>query len=142
MREAAKTFGVHLMEREMTYNTRLAQELGAWAETKGKGDEFNNAAFRACLVHDMNIGKMPLLLEVAASVGLPEGEAQRVLKTRVFRKVIDFDWERGRRMGVTEIPTAVVGRNALIGAQQYQIFEELMRVCEIDKRGPGHEEGP
>ncbi len=137
MREAAEKFGLPLLDREMTYNTRLAQELGVWAETKGKGDEFGHAVFRACLVHGLNIGKVPILLEVARSVGLPEGEAKKVLETRAFRGVIDFDWARSRRMGVTEIPTIVIGQHSLMGAQPYDAFEQLMRVCGIEKKGIG-----
>jgi predicted DsbA family dithiol-disulfide isomerase len=33
------------IKRKKTYNSRLAQELGKWAETKGKGDEYHDAVF-------------------------------------------------------------------------------------------------
>lgn len=33
--------------RVMTYNSRLAQELGKWTMTQGKGDAFHHAAFKA-----------------------------------------------------------------------------------------------
>ena len=134
VKEAAERFGLPLMDREMTYNTRLAQELGAWAETQGKGDEFHNAVFRAYFVDGKNIGQASVLIDVAGSIGFPEGEAQKVLEGRAFREVVDFDWARCRRMGVTAVPTAVIGRQAVIGAQPYQAFEELMRVCGVKRR--------
>ena len=50
MRHLTKTaaaLGLPFGEREKTYNSRLAQELGLWAESKDKGDVFHTAAFRA-----------------------------------------------------------------------------------------------
>ena len=35
---------------------------------------------------------------------------------------------------VAEYVTAVIGGHALIGAQPYQAFEQLMKVCEVKRR--------
>ena len=134
MKKAAERFGLPLAEREMTFNSRLAQELGAWAETKGKGDEFHNAVFRTLFVDNKNIGEVSVLIDVAGSIGLPEVDALKVLEGRAFREVIDFDWERCRKMGVTAVPTTVLGRHALIGAQPYQAFEQLMKAGNVKRR--------
>ena len=45
-------------ERNMSYNSRLAQELSKWAEEKGKGDEAHDVLFRAYFVDVKNIGKV------------------------------------------------------------------------------------
>ena len=132
--EAAETYGLPMADREMTYNSRLAQELGAWAETKGKDHEYHNAVFRAYFVDGINIGKVPELIEVAGSVGLPEVEAQMVLEGRAFREVIDFDWARSRKLGVTAVPTAVIGEHVLVGAQPYQAFEQLMEAGKVERK--------
>ena len=134
VREAAETFGLPMVEREWVCNSRLAQELGAWAETKGKDDEFHKAVFSAYFVDGIDISKVPELLDVARSVGLPEGEARRVLEGRIFQEVIDFDWAYCRKMGVTEVPIAVIGKHALIGAQPYEAFEHLMMVSNVERR--------
>ena len=63
----------------MTYNSRLAQELAKWAESKGKGDEFHRAVFEAYFVETKNIGKIDELALLAQSLGLPEEEARQVL---------------------------------------------------------------
>ena len=52
-------------ERNMSYNSRLAQELSKWAEEKGKGDEIHDAFFRAYFVDVKNIGKVDVLAEIA-----------------------------------------------------------------------------
>ena len=51
-------------ERNMSYNSRLAQELTAWAETKGKAEEVANALFRAYFVDVKNIGKADVLAKI------------------------------------------------------------------------------
>jgi predicted DsbA family dithiol-disulfide isomerase len=65
-----------LGRRKKTYNSRLAQELAKWAESKGKGDSFNEAIFRAYFVDGINIGKVDELVDLAKSIGLPEEEAR------------------------------------------------------------------
>jgi len=39
LKNAADAEGLPWGTRKMTYNSRLAQELGKWAEEKGRGDE-------------------------------------------------------------------------------------------------------
>ncbi len=76
-------------DRKMTYNSRLAQELGKWAESKDKGHEFHNASFRAYFVDGKNIGKVDVLVEVAESVDLSGKDALKVLQERTYRKAVD-----------------------------------------------------
>ena len=71
-------------ERNMSYNSRLAQELAAWAETKGKAEEVTNALFRAYFVDVKNIGKADVLSKIAEENDLPADEATDVLLSRKF----------------------------------------------------------
>ena len=43
------------------------------------------------------------------------------------RAAVDADWEKSRRYGVTGVPTFVVGRQGVVGAQPYEALEELVR---------------
>ena len=74
-----KGMGLPLGDRKMTYNSRLAQELGKWAESKEMGDLFHEAVFRAYYVDGKNIGKVNELIRFAKSVGLPENKTRSVL---------------------------------------------------------------
>ncbi|MEE9613130.1 MAG: DsbA family protein, partial [Desulfatiglandales bacterium] len=112
LKKVADEEGLPLGDRKKTYNSRLAQELGKWADSKGKGDEFHDAAFRAYFVDGKNIGKIPTLVDLATSVDLPGGEAQKVLEARAFKEAVDLDWSRAREMGVTAVPTFVTDQRA------------------------------
>ena len=52
----AEAEGLPYSRRTHTYNSRLAQELGAWAETQPGGEAIHDALFKAYFVDGENIG--------------------------------------------------------------------------------------
>ena len=113
-------------DRNMTYNSRLAQELAKWAESKGKGNEIHDPIFRAYFVDVKNIAKSEVLLDIAGKIGLPVGEAEKVLQNRSFKEAVDEDWRKCARLNITAVPTFVVNRRALVGAYPYEDLEKLV----------------
>lgn len=49
----------------MTYHSRLAQELGKWAETQPGGEALHNALFHAHFVESRDIFRPAVLLDIA-----------------------------------------------------------------------------
>lgn len=126
LKRAAEELGLPLGERKKTYNSRRAQELGKWAETEGKGDEFHDAVFRAYFADGKNIAKTSVMAGLAKAVGLPEKEARKVLKQRTFQDAVDSDWELAYQMGISSVPTFVVDDEAMVGAQPYEVLEQFL----------------
>jgi predicted DsbA family dithiol-disulfide isomerase len=112
--------------RTMTYNSRLAQELAKWADTQRYGERIHNALFQAYFVDNVNLAVVENLIAIAKQVGLSPVEAARVLVERQFRGAVDADWQRSRELGITGVPTFVIGDSALVGAQP---FEQLEAFC-------------
>ncbi len=108
LKKVAKELDLPWGERKKTYNSRLAQELGKWAETKGKGDEYHDAVFRAYFVDGKNIAKTDVLMGLVKAVGLPENEAREALQMRAFREAVDSDWDLAYQMGISAVPTFVL----------------------------------
>jgi len=127
LRDAAKAEGLPFGERNMTYNSRLAQELGKWAEAKGDMEAFNHAVFHAYFAEGRNIGDADELIGIVKTAGLDTEEAQRVLKDRSFKQAVDDDWERSRRMGIRAVPTFVMKDQILVGAQPEDALDEFVR---------------
>jgi predicted DsbA family dithiol-disulfide isomerase len=127
LRRVAGELGLPWGDREKTYNSRLAQEVGKWAEQQGKGDAFHNAVFRAYFVDGKNIAKMDVLVELAREVGLSEGETREVLQARSFKEAVDGDWRLSFEWGITAVPTFVLGHEGCVGAQPYEALEQLLR---------------
>ncbi len=118
--------GLPYGERSHTYNSRLAQELGKWADTQPGGGAIHDAVFKAYFVDALNIGDPEVLIELARSVSLPEAEARDVLENRTFCEAIDQDWARSRQYGVTGVPTFVAGGYGVVGAQSYETLVALL----------------
>jgi len=134
LRKAAEEAGLPLGERQRTYNSRMAQELGKWAEEEGKGDEFHNAVFRAYFVDAVNIAKIEELVSIARMVGLPKEEAREVLQSRTHKAAVDFDWNRSHQYGLTAVPTFVIGRKGVVGAQPYEVLEQFLEENNIKRK--------
>jgi predicted DsbA family dithiol-disulfide isomerase len=119
--------GLPYGSRTHTYNSRLAQELAKWAETKLGGEGIHDALFKAYFVDGGNIGDSAVLVDVARSVGLPADEAADVVKERRYSAGVDADWAKSREYGVTGVPTFVSGGHGVVGAQPYETLAQLFR---------------
>ncbi len=126
MRARMQAEGLPYGDRRMTYNSRLAQELGKWADTQPGGEAIHDALFKAYFVDGLNIGDPKVLLEVAKSAGLDEAKAREVLETRSYKDAVDADWDKSRQYGVTGVPTFVAGRQGVVGAQPYETLVQLI----------------
>jgi predicted DsbA family dithiol-disulfide isomerase len=127
MKARMEAEGLPYGARTLTYNSRLAQELGKWADTQPGGDALHNALFRAYFVDWRDISQPAVLLEIVSSVGLPVDGARNVIERRTFKDAVDADWKLSRQYGITGVPTFVVGRNGVVGAQPYEALEQLVR---------------
>lgn len=134
VKQAADKAGLPFADRVKTYNSRLAQELGKWAEGKDKGDSFHHAVFKAYFADGINIAKIPALVDIAASVGLPREESEAVLFKRAFKADVDEDWSLSRKKGITAVPTFVMNKDRLVGAQPYEMLVRLMDANGVKKR--------
>ncbi len=119
--------GLPYGDRSMTCNSRLAQELAAWAESSGGGAAIHDALFRAYFVDGRNLAQVDVLVEVAEALGLAADAARRALEARSFRDAVARDWRRSRELGVTGVPTFVAGGSGIVGAQPYEALEELVQ---------------
>ena len=132
MKARMEAEGLPYGERTMTYNSRLAQELGKWADTQPGGDALHDALFRAYFVEARDISQPAVLLEIAGRVGLSVDGAREVIEKRTFKDAIDRDWELSRAYGVTGVPTFVAGRRGVVGAQPYDVLEQLVEQAKED----------
>lgn len=114
--------GLPYGERTMTYNSRLAQELGSWADTKENGELLHDLIYRAYFVDNANISDAGVLIELAAKAGLNAEEARSVLTQRSFSNKVDEDWRKARSMGLSGVPTFVSNELYVVGCQTYDVL--------------------
>jgi predicted DsbA family dithiol-disulfide isomerase len=126
--------GLPYGRRTHTYSSRLAQELGKWADTQPGGEALHDALYKAYFVDARNIGDPGILVELAESVGLDGNEARRIIDERVFKLEIDADWQKSASYGVTGVPTFVAARYGVVGAQPYETLVQLVERAGAAKR--------
>ncbi len=126
--------GLPYSERSHTYNSRLAQEIGTWAETQSGGNSIHDKFFEAYFVDCRNIGDVDVIIDVVKSVGLDEQQARAVLAERRFKDAVDADWEKSRSYGVTGVPTFFSNGKGLVGAQPYEVLERFMTEAGAERR--------
>ena len=126
--------GLPYGKRTHSYNSRLAQELGKWADTVPGGDKLHDALYRAYFVDARNIGDPNILIEIVESVGLDGAAAREVIETRRFKDAVDSDWAKSAQYGVTGVPTFVAGQRGVVGAQPYEMLERLVTMAGAAKR--------
>ena len=126
--------GLPYGRRTHTYNSRLAQELGKWADTQPGGAAIHDLLYKAYFVEGRNIADIDLLVEIAASIGLPAAEARAVLQERRFKDAVDADWAKSHQYGVTGVPTFVAARYGVVGAQPYEVIAQLVEKAGAPRR--------
>jgi predicted DsbA family dithiol-disulfide isomerase len=130
----AKELDLPFGKREQTFNSRMAQELGKFAEQEGKGDDFHNSVFRAYFADGLNIGLPSTLADISAKVGLGSESVQEVLEKRLFKEAVDKDWTRSYQMGVTAVPTFMMNGMSVAGAQPYEKLVQMMGSHGVKRR--------
>jgi len=133
-RKIAAEQGLTFCGPEKIYNTRRAQELGAWAATLNRGDEFHHAVYVAHFGEGRNISDRTVLCELAESVGLDPDEAMRCLDSRSFRPAVAADWRFSKQMNIMVIPTYLLNGNRLVGVQSFVKLSRFLENNGVEKR--------
>jgi len=109
-------------ERNMSYNSRRAQELSKWAEEKGKGDEIHDALFRAYFEQARDIGDPAVLAEIAARCEV-SGWPGAADEKRVAALEASM-----RGLGISAVPTFIFERRlGVSGAHPPESLAAAMR---------------
>jgi predicted DsbA family dithiol-disulfide isomerase len=126
LKSVADSFGLPLSNRKRTYNSRLAQELGKWAEEEGRGDAFHTSMFQAYFVDGKNLAKIDILVDIVEGLSMDGEAARSALEKRLYKDAVDQDWQESYARGITAVPTFMAKGMRLVGAQSYTALEKLI----------------
>jgi len=108
-------------------NSQLALFISEFARNKGKFDDFHKLIFEAYWKEGKDIGDLSLLLDLAESVGLNKEEIMAYIKSdEPVNRLKKNMFELGRR-GINGVPTFLIGNQFVIGAQPYEVFENVIK---------------
>ena len=94
------------------------------------GRAMREAIFRACFAEGRDVGRIDVLVEIGAALGLDATELKVVLDLDSFGAAVDADQALARRLGIEAVPALIVGGGAearlLVGAQPYVALRALL----------------
>lgn len=108
-------------------NTFRAHRLIHLAQSKGKGNEMEEALFFAHFTAGKNVGKIDVLTEIATSIGLNKEEVIELLHSESQTQEVKNDIEEAQTLGISGVPFFVVDRKyGISGAQPIDTFAEAL----------------
>lgn len=130
--------GLAYADRTHTYNSRLAQEIGSWAETQPGGSRIHDLFYAAYFVEGRNIGDVDVILDVVKKAALDVDAARGVIETRSFSDAVDADWALSGSYGVSGVPTFVAKGQGVVGAQPYEALVQFVSALGAEEtKNPG-----
>ena len=126
--QLAATADLQLPDHVIYSNSRLALELGEFAEQSGKGEAFRTALFDAYFQRTQDMGDEAVLLDVAEEVGLAREAAAECLAERTMKDRVDSQIQEARGYGITGVPTFIIGKYMVVGAQPYSVLKQAFEV--------------
>lgn len=87
---------------------------------------FHDAVFEALWRDNLDIGEPYVLVDIAASVGIPEDDVRQAVESDELDEELESRFEEARREGVTGIPTFTYGPHTLQGAVPSEQFSRLL----------------
>lgn len=126
----AEELGMALRAPPTVPRTRKAHEAAKLAEAKGVGREMREALFAAYFRDGRDVGRIDVLVELAAALGLDATETKVVLDVDSLSGRVAADQALARRLGIAAVPALVVGAGAdaelVAGAQPYAALRALL----------------
>lgn len=130
----ARELGLPFCSPERVYNTRLAQELGVWASSINKGDEYHHAVYSAYFAEGKNISDRQVLGHLVNAIGLSTRKAARYLENRAFKSRVDDDWQLSKELDIVAAPTYLLNGSRLVGAHPYERLKRFLKTHGIKRR--------
>ena len=123
----AREFGITDMKmQDRTVNTRKVIAVAELARDRGKLHEFRPLAMDAWWRHGRDLEDDAVLGELAEKVGIPADEAIAAARDEKYLARIDARRREAEAIGVTGIPTFVIGNQGVVGCQPYEVLEQFV----------------
>ena len=122
----AESFGVRgFAPRDWISNTRKALAVAELARDRGRLHPLRHAVMEAYWRGGRDIEDDAVLSDCAREAGLDPAGALAAIGDPAYRARVDAMGDEARRVGVTGIPTFVMGHRGVVGCQPYEVLAAL-----------------
>lgn len=135
LREFAESFGIEDMKlRERSPNTRRALAIAEYAREQGKLEPWRKLAMDAHWRRGMDLESDADLRSLAAEAGLDTDAAIAASSSATYLERIDQRRKEAEELGVTGIPTFVIGNRGVVGCQPYDVLARFAEASGARRR--------
>ncbi|MBI4286975.1 MAG: DsbA family oxidoreductase [Chloroflexi bacterium] len=124
--ELARDAGLQIKMPARISNSRLALLVGEFAREQGRFKEYHGAVFKAYWQEGKDIGDPEVIFSITAGIGLDTKELAAYLKNHEATARLDKYVREAREYGVDGVPTFVIGDKMVVGAQPYEVLEQIV----------------
>ena len=136
LREFAASFGVIDLELpDHMPNTRRALAITEYAREQGKLEAFRDVAMHAHWRAGKNLEDEQDLREIALDAGLEPEAALHAIGVHQYLQRVDAIREEASSIGVTGIPTLIIGQYGVVGCQSYAVIAQAAERAGARRRG-------
>ncbi len=127
--ERGKAVGITFnQEKSIPVNTLQAHRMIHFAQEQGFGSQMEEALFKAYFTDNKNVGKLEVLVELAASIGLDQVKAADYLTSDAGIDAVQEDITEAQRISVRGVPFFFVNKTyAISGAQPISTMAQILR---------------
>ena len=123
----AQAAGLTMVERQVIPSTRRAHEAVEFARERGAVDAFHASLLRRYWAEGADLWALSTLRAAAEEAGLPPDELEEAIVEGRYRPVVDASLAEAAALGISAVPTFLVGARYLIqGAQDQRVFRQAM----------------
>ncbi len=128
MKEFAASFGVENMASpEVLPNTHRILAMAEYAREIGTLDVFRTLAMQARWEENRDLEDDDVLSDLATATGLDPQQAIVACDSADYLARVDSLGAEAKRMGITGIPTFIIGETRIVGCQPYQELANAVR---------------
>jgi len=104
-----------------------------FARDSGRQEPFHTNMFKAYWQEHRNIGQRDVVLDVARESGLDVPELEKALDDGRYSDELTEVYDECGRYGINGVPTFIIGRYMVVGAQPYEVLEQALRKAEEEE---------
>lgn len=109
-------------------NSFNAHRFAHFAKSRDKGNEAEEALFKAYFTEGKNTDDIATLAELGADIGLDKKEVHSVLESNDFENAVQQDILAARNLGIQGVPFFLFNRKyAISGSREVEVFKQALQ---------------
>ncbi len=133
LQQMADEEGLDMSRPPFRSNSHLAAAADLFARDKGLQEPFHTSMFKAYWTDHRNIGLREVVLDVAEASGLDRAELSGALDDGRYEEELAAVYDECGRYGISGVPTFIIGRYMVVGAQPYDVLERALTLAEEEE---------